>query len=762
MRAFNNRKSSLILCRFLMVYNVSKFKCVDRLQVAAVICGSETVHVEATRGVVCETYETCANCIKESALCDWSTEKQSCHRVVPNSTMKSSTDVKPRQCPKFSTSYQKNEDPCTTVHVIKVKITDHERGFTETLRTNGPVTCHLDNLLDTNPLINDDEIVCRMQENSQNENPTNMTIKNFAVNFGGVRLRFDDESHNKVIGWKNGNVCNDKSTVGQLRCVSCFWEDNLFQIHGEWCSVSNGTRPQIAKVCRNYSARYRNDSSCPFVEFQRNIILRVRCPMEFQIESVEPTHGVLMNGTIVNVVVKNHQILVNDLVVRVKVAGHSCELMKIDGDTISCSINSTTSYKASVDIAEKHEGPMQVSYWPLIGSSEPVLMVQSDRVFRVSYIKDVLPTCGPKAGGTVLRIRGEFPIAPVTVRVFIGDKVECAVLELDENQIACKTGPSDDEFRGRVRLEFADGGSARPLELVADSEYAYVDEPTVDAGQRFEGILSGGTRIAVRGRHFACVANASICVTDGRDPSIRHTGQCVVKTDTYMECRSPAIAVPPQPHFAASASNMAFAVQANFADRQMMPLTILDTASYALFSDPVATDFEFNDSTTVIVHGQHLNRGYPPNDLSVRSNQSPDVHGTACNVTLVTPRRIVCQIPVGRWPDNWWSVVSTTNAAVDHHRLLVAFGVALSYRIETKQSAAAVIFSRMPFKPFLYTLLAAFTLACLFIAFVVAAAIVMSEKRTQVAYNLPTETQLLCESCTNNSVVMSHHDVSYT
>lgn len=152
----------------------------------------------------------------------------------------------------------------------------------------------------------------------------------------------------------------------------------------------------------------------------------------------------------------------------------------------------------------------------------------------------------------------------------------------------------------------------------------------VFAGQRFEGIASGGTRMRVRGRRLTNLANPSIYVV-GRD-GVRYEGPCLVKSDSCMECRSPKVEGPAPPP-----------------GGEVLPFGFLGldghlpfvAGSYALFPDPVAADFDV-DGRTVIVHGRNLDRGYAAQDLSVHM---PGTYANGvCNVIHVAPRRIVCRL----------------------------------------------------------------------------------------------------------------------
>lgn len=706
-----------------------------------VICGNKVANVNAES---CETYSTCAKCVKTATdACSWSMEKQSCHGVGNGS------DTEPRSCPTFRTSYEKTQNSSIVVYTVKVKISDDERHFTELLRTRyvEDLACHLDELRDTKPQLVDSEIVCRFEKRLAAEYPANKSaavtpkINYFTVEFGGVHLQFDDKRNNYIISWNGDDACHDNSTeaANQRNCISCFWEDNLYMIYGEWCSVPKLSQCSGVKAFRNYDVRDRNDSLHRTAQIPPRSLIRLRCPTAVRIESVEPTHGILTGGTVVKVTVKNHRILVDDRIIRVTVAGRLCKQPESVEDTITCKVSDGTK--------KNSEGPVEVNYIPLRGPYEPFLMVQSEQVFQFvdPLVTDVSPTCGPMVGGAVVRIQGQFPAATATatVRVFMGEHVDCVVTKRDEHQIVCVTGPSEANSR-HVRLVFGDGG--REFDLETDFEYSYVNGSTVDADQHFEGIVSGGTQMAVHGRYFECVANASVYVMVKDHPDTRYTGPCTVNNSTFMVCRSPAI-----PGSYPNASNMLIGLQGDFTDANTVNLiAIPDTLGYMLFPDPEVKSFMYNNSSTVIVSGKHLDRGYLAGDLSIRSADLADGRGP-CNVTSVQSHQIVCQLPVGWWPNDWWSVMS--NKATNDDQLIVAFGNKLSYRVKSSQSAI-VVHSKMPFTPFLFGLLAVLTAVCLFIAFVMVTG-VYCLKAARKSRNGPTEMELLCNTSIRSNIAMA-------
>jgi len=242
----------------------------------------------------------------------------------------------------------------------------------------------------------------------------------------------------------------------------------------------------------------------------------------------------------------------------------------------------------------------------------------------------VYPTCGPTTGGTKITIRGQFMDAGNTVRVYIRENITCEVQSRTANEVICITGASNSTATSAVRIEFDHYLS----KYVHDPPFMYTAEPTLDGGQTFRGIASGGTQLPVFGQNFACIHNPFVHVSYN---GIQYTGGCVVKNNTYLLCTAPTINRP-APH---QVTALKFGFQADFNNSIVKMLPPTGTPDYTLYPDPVYTDFD-TDGRIVTVNGLNMDQGYDHDvDLTVLFHNT----GVRCNVTSVQPDRIVCQPP---------------------------------------------------------------------------------------------------------------------
>jgi len=276
------------------------------------------------------------------------------------------------------------------------------------------------------------------------------------------------------------------------------------------------------------------------------------------------------------------------------------------------------------------------------------LQLTSSQTFQFVYPEPTAlsPTCGPVSGGTLLHITGHSLDAGSTATVSVGpSNVPCELVARYEDRVLCVTGPADQPAAGAVTMVFdkflrrkvgVNSTTAPPFKPV---QFVYAGDPVLDANQPFSGIASGGTYIPVRGRHLACVSNATLYVDD--PDGVRHYAGCTVRNDTFMECWSPALDPPRSLTPGAPAPSLNFGFRVRFAGHTLDLSPQPDFPGYRLYADPAFTDFE-TDGRNVTINGRHLDRGYQPSvDLAVRLGTK----GTPCTVISTQRRQIVCVRP---------------------------------------------------------------------------------------------------------------------
>lgn len=670
-----------------------------------------------SNGTHCTTHNSCTECTAAAPTCYWSFVKQTCRETTTdtqrltkwaNSTL---AVYDTGSCPSFSVAYTRSATPTSMNHTIRVNVTNDPSGTFAGRLGSSKIACQLEGIRMPGVMA-DGQIVCEAAESARPEDAsaapvdTSKSIKYFWVTMDGVPLQFDDSYDHYVSGYDSS--CRDKHEADK-ECASCFWDDDRYRYFCRWCTRDNKCTGGQYQYCD-----VRNLTDFTYVDVTENV--RVRCP-EVRINSIQPEYGPWTGGTTVRIAVRNHRIVSENRMIVVTVAGSRCLLPTASkDDVISCTISPTNT-------SNLNDGPVEVVYVPKDGAGGGLMAqsitLQSDQSFYFvdPQITSVRPSCGPTAGGTEISIRGNFLNAGNAVQVFTRENISCAVITRGPNEVTCSTGGSDQPAVGPLRLEF----DTYLSKYVQEPLFEYAGNPTVDDGQTFEGISSGGTRLLVRGRYFSCISNPLIFVTYN---GISHTAGCRVCNDTYMECTTPKINRPVPRDVTA----LDFGFQADFGQTiaTMRPPITSDWAGrYQLYPDPVYTDFETDGDRTVIINGLGLNQGYGlPEDLSVRLQNST----VQCNVTSVGPRNVVCQMPSSS-PGDHLSMVKDG--------IVVTVGDSLVY--DVKRKPVQLYRGRLRLTMFL----SGITLVSLIVTLVVA--IVYCVKIAMTTSSEQTEMQSLCD-----------------
>ncbi|XP_027852466.2 uncharacterized protein LOC114131449 isoform X2 [Aphis gossypii] len=159
--------------------------------------------------------------------------------------------------------------------------------------------------------------------------------------------------------------------------------------------------------------------------------------------------------------------------------------------------------------------------------------------------------------------------------------------------------------------------------------------PTVDDGQTFGGIASGGTTIVAKGRSFSGLQNAKACFVN-KSTCV----YCSILNDTSMECRSPkfiavnetqtAVEIKPLKFYGKDPAGNVLKLNSN-------------SFEYHLYQDPVFTDYMVNGCCNLTVNGVYLYQGYTTGDLSIvlDTENSSSVCGP---ITWMDGTQIVCHL----------------------------------------------------------------------------------------------------------------------
>ncbi|NXT20857.1 PLXB1 protein, partial [Syrrhaptes paradoxus] len=125
-------------------------------------------------------------------------------------------------------------------------------------------------------------------------------------------------------------------------------------------------------------------------------------------------------------------------------------------------------------------------------------------------LKSIVPTQGPKAGGTCLTLLGSKLLTghPSEISVLLGD-LPCHILsEMTEDQLACQTSPSNVSAELPVTIKYGD--RERKLE---GSLFRYTLDPNITFAEPPKSFLSGGRVLRVHGYNLDVVQKPKIRVT---------------------------------------------------------------------------------------------------------------------------------------------------------------------------------------------------------------------------------------------------------
>uniref|UniRef100_A0A8C6J1L7 Plexin-B1 n=1 Tax=Melopsittacus undulatus TaxID=13146 RepID=A0A8C6J1L7_MELUD len=171
-------------------------------------------------------------------------------------------------------------------------------------------------------------------------------------------------------------------------------------------------------------------------------------------------------------------------------------------------------------------------------------------------LKSIVPTQGPKAGGTCLTLLGSKLLTghPSEISVLLGD-LPCHILsEMTEDQLACQTSPSNVSAELPVTIKY--GNQERRLE---GSLFRYTLDPNVTFAEPPKSFLSGGRVLRVHGYNLDVVQKPKIRVTVSPSERRRRAlgrwrriipdtqcpegfeEPCLVNSSYLILCKTPAI-----------------------------------------------------------------------------------------------------------------------------------------------------------------------------------------------------------------------------
>ncbi|XP_008182989.1 uncharacterized protein LOC100167195 isoform X2 [Acyrthosiphon pisum] len=153
--------------------------------------------------------------------------------------------------------------------------------------------------------------------------------------------------------------------------------------------------------------------------------------------------------------------------------------------------------------------------------------------------------------------------------------------------------------------------------------------PTLDDGQVFGGVKSGGTNFWVHGQYFSGLRKVKYCVKNRYCCST----YCDVRNDTHMVCPTLRFTSDQKKEY------LRFYAQKSNGIEYELELPDLD---YHRYHDPEFTDYVLGGCCNVTLHGRHLDKGFNAEDLSiivVGENSS-----FPCQITSLDSDQIICKV----------------------------------------------------------------------------------------------------------------------
>ncbi|NXL84499.1 PLXB1 protein, partial [Alectura lathami] len=264
-------------------------------------------------------------------------------------------------------------------------------------------------------------------------------------------------------------------SVGHTDCSRCQTADSKYNC--VWCG---GDSPSC--IFRG-SCREEIEDLCP-------------APL---IHSVYPLSGPVEGGTRITITGSNLGQKHQDIAETVTVAGIPCAVDAQEyeiSSSIVCVTGGSWMERSGHVVVEVPGGGR--------GASGHVFTYQNPE------LKSIIPTQGPKAGGTCLTLLGSKLLTghPNEISVLLGD-LPCHILsEMTADQLACQTSPSNVSAEFPVTIKY--GHQERRLE---GSLFRYTLDPNITFAEPPKSFLSGGRVLRVHGYNLDVVQRPKIRVT---------------------------------------------------------------------------------------------------------------------------------------------------------------------------------------------------------------------------------------------------------
>jgi len=271
-------------------------------------------------------------------------------------------------------------------------------------------------------------------------------------------------------------------------------------------------------------------------------------------------------------------------------------------------------------------------------------------------ILSIIPSKGPKSGGTKLLIWGLDMNAGSKAEAFVGSS-PCSIISRKPEKAECITSQAERSGEQRVSVRFDNGERT-----FHDYNFLYADDPEIDVVTSLQasmnhinragfnptpprGIPAGGITVHVRGKNFMCVQEPRFyVVVDG----LRFNGSCQVENATDMSCLSPFV---PEEKFKGYRLSVEDPVELDygfFMDNveevhNLASRSINRLPMFLMYPNPEYKPFpeeiKYYKSDYLTINGSNLDRASSEYDIMVR------IGNGFCNVTSLSRTQLTCKPP---------------------------------------------------------------------------------------------------------------------
>lgn len=271
-------------------------------------------------------------------------------------------------------------------------------------------------------------------------------------------------------------------------------------------------------------------------------------------------------------------------------------------------------------------------------------------------IVSIIPSKGPRSGGTKLFLWGLDMNAGSKAEVFIGSS-PCYIISRKPDNVECVTSQAQTPRAQQVSMRFDNAER-----IFHDYTFLYTDDPEIDivtsllvptnyngrTGLSYpppRGIPAGGITVHARGKNFTCIKEPKFyVVVDG----IKYNGSCHIANATEMSCQSPFVPEEKIKSYRLSPEEPVELDYGFFMDNVEGVHHLASRRNnrlpmFLMYSNPEYRPFpeeiKFYKSDYLTINGSNLDRASSEYDIMVRIGDG------FCNVTSLSRTQLTCKPP---------------------------------------------------------------------------------------------------------------------